>query len=136
MLDVDLPEIEDMPTQQAQVGSRDLKIILKDLPPSQVQLDYLTHIHAIGFRLIGDMFAYLPSASTVVFSGYSQRANNKTGQIVDEYLYSVRVQREVWEKIDFNNLEAIDVVKCFEMFEIVRNISQRGVITPIEPYRN
>lgn len=135
LLDVDLPEIEDMPTQQAEVNRRDLKLTIKDLSQSQIQLDYLTHIHAIGFRLIGDVFAFLPSVSVVVFSGYSQRMDKKTGQVADEYLYSARVQRKIWEQINFKNLETIDVVACFEIFEIKRNITQRGIISPIEPFQ-
>ncbi len=136
LLDVDLPEIDDMPTQQAKVNSKDLKLTIKDLPHSQKQLDYLTHIHAIGFRLIGDVFSHLPSVSVVVFSGYSQRINKKTGQVADEYLYSVRVQRKIWEQVNFKNLESIDVVACFETFEINRNVTQRGIISPIEPFQN
>lgn len=134
LLDVDLPEIENMPTQRAQISKKDFKLTTKDISQSQIQVDYLTHIHAIGFRLIGDVFAYLPSASSVVFSGYSQRANKKTGQIIDEYLYSVRVPRNAWGQINFKNLETIDVVACFDMFEIRRNITQRGIISPIEPF--
>lgn len=136
LLDVDLPEVEDMPTQQANINNKDLRLTIKDIPQSQIQLDYLRHIHAIGFRLIGDVFAYLPSVSIVVFSGYSQRANKKTGQIANEYLYSIRVQRKEWEKINFKNLESIDVVTCFEMFEVNRNVTQRGIILPIEPFQN
>ena len=136
LLDVDLPEVEDMPTQQANINNKDLRLTIKDISQSQIQLDYLRHIHAIGFRLIGDVFAYLPSISIVVFSGYSQRANKKTGQIENEYLYSVRVQRKEWEKINFKNLESIDVVTFFEMFEVKRNITQRGIISPIEPFQN
>jgi Protein of unknown function (DUF4236) len=135
LLDVDLPEIEDMPVQQAGVNSRGLRLSIKDIPRSQIQLDYVTHIHAIGFRLIGYVFAYLPSVSIVVFSGYSQRPSNKTGQVSNEYLYSVRVQRKAWEQINFRNLETIDVVACFEMFEIHRSVTRRGVISPIEPFQ-
>ncbi len=133
-MDVDLPEIEDMPTQQAYVNNRDMKLTIKDRSQSQMQLDYLTHIHAIGFRLIGDVFAHLPSISTVVFSGYSQRVSKKTGQIEDEYLYSVRVPRTLWEQINFDNLEIIDVVACFEQFELRRKVTQRGIISSIEPF--
>ncbi len=50
LLDVDLPEIEDMPTQQAQISKKNFQLTTKDISQSQKQLDYLTHIHAIGFR--------------------------------------------------------------------------------------
>jgi hypothetical protein len=134
LLDVDLPEIEDMPTQEAHVNSRGLHLKLKDRSQTQLRLDYVTHIHAIGFRFIGDVFAYLPSVSTVVFSGYSQRLNDKTGHIEDEYLYSVRVDRARWEEINFDNLEAVDVVAAFEQFDLRRKSTKRGVLSPVEPF--
>lgn len=134
LLDVDLPEIEDMPTGRAQVRQRDLRLIIEERSQSQIQFEYVTHIHAIGFRLIGEVFARLPSVSTVVCSGYSQRVNKNTGRIEDQYLYSVRVPRAMWEQIDFGNLRAIDVITCFERFQIRRNITKRGVISPIEPF--
>lgn len=134
LLDVDLPEIEDMPTQVANVNKRDLRLTIKERSQTQKQVDYMTHIHAIGFRFIGDVFAHLPSVSIVVVSGYSQRVSKKTGNIEDEYLYSARVPRETWEQINFDNLEVIDVVECFERFDLRRKMTKRGVILPIEPF--
>lgn len=133
-LDVDLPEIEDMPTQEAQVSKKDFRLVTKERSQSQIQLDYLTHIHAVGFRFIGDVFAHLPSVSTVIFSGYSQRANRRTGKIETEYLYSVRVPREAWGQINFDNLDTIDVVACFERFDLRRNVTKRGIISPVKPF--
>jgi hypothetical protein len=134
LLDVDLPEIEDMPTQEASVNKRELKLTIKERTQTRKQIDYMTHIHAIGFRFIGDVFAHLPSVSTVVFSGYSQRVSKKTGNIEDEYLYSVRVPRETWEQINFDNLEAVDVVESLGGFDLRRKVTKSGVFSPIEPF--
>jgi hypothetical protein len=76
----------------------------------------------------------LPSITEIVFSGYSQRISNKTGKVEDEYLYSVRVDRNKWREIEFNNLQHIDVVACFEQFSLIRKISSAGVINPITPF--
>ena len=134
LLDVDFPEIEDMPSQVAKVNKRQLSLTIKSRSQKQMRLEYLSHIHAIGFRFIGDVFAHLPTVSQVVFSGYSQRVSKKTGYVEDEYLYSVRVTREAWERINFDNLEALDVVECFKQFELRRRVTQTGVITPVEPF--
>lgn len=134
LLDVDLPEIEDMPEKQTTVNKRDLRLTYIDISDTQKRKNYLVHIHAIGFRLIGEVFVSLPTVSIVVFSGYSQRPNKTTGKIVDEYLYSVRVHRKKWEDINFQNLEAVDIVSCFEEFDLRRKATKTGVITPIEPF--
>jgi len=135
-LDMDLPEIEDMPVQQASVNKRDLKLKIDDRSKTQRQKDYLTHIHAIGFRLIGEIFISLPTVQTVVLSAYSQRSSKVTGQINDEYLYSAKVSRLEWAQINFQNLSAIDVVKSFEEFELRRHVTKTGSMSPIEPFSN
>lgn len=134
LLDVDLPEIEDMPSKESRVNKKQLCITINNGTQKQMRLDYLTHIHSIGFRFIGDVFAYLPSVLKIVFSGYSQRIDKRTGNLEDEYLYSVRVERDLWSKINFHNLTAIDIVKCFDQFELNRKVTSTGVISAIEPF--
>jgi hypothetical protein len=134
LLDVDLPEIEDMPTQVASVGKRDLKLIIGERSKTQLQKDYLIHIYAVGFRLLGEVFVSLPTVETVVLSAYSQRPSKLTGQIQDEYLYSVRVTRSKWSRINFQNLNTIDVVKCFEEFDLRAKMTKTGNISSIEPF--
>ncbi len=134
LLDTDLPEVEDMPTQEAVVNARELRLGYKPRTAAQIQLDYAKHIHGIAFRLVGDVFAHLPSVTTVVFSGYSQRADPKTGNVENQYLLSTRVPHDKWEKINFQNLKAIDVIACFEQFELRRDMTGRGVFSPIEPF--
>jgi hypothetical protein len=133
-LDVDLPEIEDMPTQQASVAARVLKLNIKDRSDMQRRKEYLAHGHAIGFRIIGETFNALPRVQKVVFSGYSQRAEPTTGRVRGDYLYSVRVSRDEWQQIDFHNLEEVDLTLCFERFDLRRKMTKTGVFTPIEPF--
>ena len=132
-LDVDLPEVENMPRDQARVASRGFEILVKEKTDTQVRKEYMTHIHAIGFRLVGEVFVALPTAQTIVCSGYSQRPDPASGNIRDEYLYSVRVTREAWSSISFDNLKAIDPIACLERFEIRRTMSKTGVFAAIQP---
>jgi uncharacterized protein YqeY len=133
VLDVDLPEIEDMPRQQARVASRGFEVLVKEKSDVQVRKEYMAHIHAVAFRLIGETFVALPTARTVVCSGYSQRPDAASGNVRDEYLYSVRVTREAWSSISFHNLKAIDPIACLERFAIRRKMSKTGVLEAIEP---
>lgn len=134
LLDIDLPEIEDIPDQEAVVNRSQLRLVYKKRTDKSMRLDYLTHIHAIGFRIVGDVFAYLPSITNVTVSGYSQRMNKATGHIDNEYLYSARIARSVWKKLNFKNLRAIDVVDSFNLFELRRKVTSTGIIAPIEPF--
>ncbi|CAM3952457.1 DUF4236 domain-containing protein [Bordetella tumbae] len=133
-LDVDLPEIEDMPSKTAAVPSRGLKLSVKDLPAVQVRKRYMAHVHGVGFRIIGETFAALPCARRVTLSGFSQRHDAATGKARDDYLYSVSVARDDWERMDFKQLAMVDVVELLAQFDIRRQMTKTGIFKPIEPF--
>jgi hypothetical protein len=135
-IDVDLPEIEDMPDKTAGVPQRGMKLSVKAMSPTQVQRLYMRHIHSIAFRIIGETFTALPEIQQVVLSGYSQRRDKVTGRINDEYLYSVRVARPEWRGIDFSHrgLRSLDVTEALWQFELRRNMSKTGVFKSVIPF--
>lgn len=133
MVDVDLPEIEDLPDTTAEIGASGRKINFKKRSQAQVRRDYMAHVHGIGFRMLGTIFAALPKTTEVVLSGYSQRNDGATGTVNDEYLYSVRVKREAWERINFDNLPQVEVVECLGQFEIIRDMTKTGVFKAVVP---
>ena len=132
--DVDLPEVEDMPSKIATAPQRGYKLSVKALGPTNIQKLYAQHVHSIGFRLLGEAFGMLPTVQEVCLSGYSQRKSKITGQETDEYLFSLIVPRSGWEKINFDNLQAIDVLEAFTSFNLRRNMSKTGIFKAIEPY--
>lgn len=134
MIDVDLPEIEDLPAEQAAIAKNGMKLNFRNRSESQIRKDYMNHIHGIAFRIIGQTYVALPTIEKIVCSGYSQRPNKATGQINDEYLFSVRVTREEWKKINFGNLKEIDLPACLGSFDIRRKMTKTGVFTPITPF--
>ena len=134
LMDVHLPESEDMPEMYTKVNKREYRLTYAPISNTQQRKNYITHIHAIGFRLIGEVFVSLPTVTKVVFSGYSLRVSKSTGRLDNEYLYSAKVDREKWEEINFKNLEMIDVVSCFEEFNLRRNATSTGIIRAIEPF--
>jgi hypothetical protein len=132
-LDVDLPEIEHMPTKTASLPARGYKVSLKPMSQTQLQQLYIRHIHAVAFRIIGEAFADLPKLREVTLSGYSQRPDAATARLNDEYLLSVRVAREQWAAIDFKNLQAVDVVEAFNRFDLRREMTKAGKFRAIQP---
>lgn len=132
-LDTDLPEIEDLPTDTFRVVERGLKLGSTTLSATQQRKNYMNHIHAIGFRLIGEVFRAIP-VDRVVFSGYSQRVSPATAHVEDQYLYSVKVQRSQWQQLNFSNLEALSLTEVMETFELKRNMTKTGIFRGIEPF--
>ena len=133
-MDVDLPEIEDMPTRTAEVAARGLKLNFHALSETQVRKMYLTHVHAVLFRAIGEVFATLPGVRTLDCSGFSERADPATGHTRNDYLLSVRVTRAQWEQIDFTGLAGVDPVASLTRFELRCDSTASGVLRPIEPF--
>src|SRR3546814_6207473 len=80
-LDVDLPELEDMPSKIAAVPARGLKLSVKDLPAAQIRKRYMAHVHGLGFRIVGESFAALPSDQRVTLSRFSQRSDEHTSEL-------------------------------------------------------
>ena len=52
-VDIDLPEIEDMPRRQVSVPSRGLRLSIRTISDTQNRRNYARHIHGVLFRIIG-----------------------------------------------------------------------------------
>ena len=132
-LDVDLPEIEDFPANEAKPGTDGLVVQL--LSESRKRRHYAAHIHGILFRLIGEGFAALQRVEQIMASGYSQRLSKATGHIENQYLLSVRVTREGWRRLNFSDLAQVDPVEALPItsVDIVRKMTKTGIFTPIAP---
>ena len=133
-VDVDLPEIEDMPRRQASVPSRGLRLSIKTISDARNRRNYARHIHGVLFRTIGEAFVSFPRMRQVVGSGYSQRLDRATGTIADEYLISVSADRRGWSRIDFSSLDRVDPVAALGQFNLRRRMTRTGVFTAIEPF--
>lgn len=133
VLDVDLPEAEDMPTRDAERAARGFKLNIRTRPAVEVRGLYARHVHAVLFRLVGTAFHMLPALDEVVASGYSQRRDPATAREREDYLVSVRVRREAWSVLDFGALEHLDPVASLGAFECVRDLSDSDAFAPIEP---
>lgn len=134
LLDVDLPELEDMPTKLAAVPARGLKLSVKELSATKIKRLYAEHVHGILFRLIGEVFAALPTVTVVIASGYSQRRDPATAQMRNDYLLSVQVLRSDWEENDFQHLSAIDVVEALARYDLRRDMLKTGLLKTITPH--
>jgi len=133
-LDVDLPEIEDLPPQQARLGASGRRLVIKAKSQKTLHLEYARHIHGIVFRLVGTVLATLPATQQVVVSGYSQRLDKTTGRINDDYLFSFKVDRQGFRRIDFQALDRLDPIAALGVFEHRRKMTASGVFRVIEPF--
>jgi len=133
-LDVDLPEIEDLPQRVATMAASGKKLNVKAKPQKSLRMEYARHVHGIALRIAAMTAAVLPWAETIQLSGFSQRLDKATGVTNDDYLFSVRFTRTGLEKIDFQSLEAVDPIEAMAAFDHRRKMSATGVFKAIQPY--
>ncbi len=95
MVDLDLPEIEDMP-QNTLSELADGTIKIKQKSKKQQYEDYRTCTFGLGEYVASHMFAVVPQAEKIVVSAYTQRRNEKTGDLLDVFIYSVIFERSAF----------------------------------------
>ena len=134
VLDVDLPEIEDLPATEARVTKRPLGIAHDPLSPRRLRERYMRHVHGVALRLVGETFAWLPGCSRVTLSAYTQRPDKATARIEDAWLFSARVERASWARLDFAHLGRLDPVACLAGFDLRRDMTPTGIFKPVTPF--
>lgn len=136
MLDVNLPEIEDFPSTELRIYRRGIGVSVKHLSQRALRKLYMAHVHGTGFRLIGEGFACAPTVNNIILSAFTQTTNSATGREEDKYLYSVKVNRQTWNTINFSGLDQVDPVQALSMFCLRRDMTKTGIFRGIEPWED
>lgn len=131
-LDVDLPEVEDIPTIEYRLNKRGTEVLEKNKTDKKIRMEYARFVHGILFKLVAISFSSLPF-NTVKISGFTQRVDRATGRINDDYIISTEVLRSEFERINFNGLDMIDPVMSFDNFALARNMTATGIFKVVEP---
>lgn len=130
MVDLDLPEIEDMPTEKAaKLANGTVK--KKNKTQKEIKEDYVNCVFGLAVFFASNLFNLSPSIKNIVLSGYTQRRNQKTGDIQDDYVYSIKFLRDVFEKRD--NLQEKPLDFCMK-FENRCNITSTMIMKTIKPF--
>lgn len=131
-LDVDLPEIEDMPDKTYRVNARGTEISEKAMTQKTQRENYARHVHGCLLRLAGIALQALPFDS-VVISGFTQRISKRTGYLEDEYILSCKCSRAQMETINFGGIGHVDPVEALGDFPLIRKMSSTFIFQAIEP---
>ena len=132
LIEVDLPEYEMLPTSSVRVNARGTEIIEKELSQKAMRERYALHVHGIVLRLAGMAFCALPF-NTVIISGFTQRISKQTGHLNDEYILSSRIERYLFERLNFSNLENVSPIDAFDKFQTQRRMSATFIFQPVTP---
>ena len=106
MIDLDLPEIEDMP-QNTLAELADGTVKIKKKTKKQQYEDYRTCVFGLGEYVASHALNVVPQAKKIVVSAYTQRRDEKTGDQLDVFIYSVVFERGAFTK-DYQEKDPYD----------------------------
>ena len=129
-IDLDLPEIENMPQDKANVLSSG-KISIKQKTQKELKQEYSQCVSGISFYLGGTFFNISTAIKEILISGYTQRTNKATGIIEDQYIYSLKLTRDKFSTLNF---EKVDPIEAFSNFENNRTLSSSYDFKTIVPW--
>ena len=96
LVDLDLPEIEDMPQKKlTELASGEVKI--KEKSQKEKRMDYQMCVFGLGEFVAAHLLNLIPQAECVLVSAYTQRRDQETGDLNDTYIYSVAFERKAFK---------------------------------------
>jgi hypothetical protein len=133
LLDVDLPEIEDMPTARWAPNNGFGSLVAKNITPQGVAALYLGHISSLILRLIGHSFSVSSEIRSVAVSAYTQRSGS-TGRVDDEYVAVAEIDRNGWNQVDRSQMSSIDPENLLRRFGARMEANSRGILKILQPF--
>jgi hypothetical protein len=133
-LDLQLPNEDEMPDKAWSLPARQYRLTPKALSASKRRQLYRDYVHAIAFRVVGEVFARLPSIQSVSISGYRERTNSATGGLQYEYILSALITRNRWSDIELSKLRDIEPTESMQLFELRRRMTATSIFKAVDPF--
>ncbi len=128
-VDLDLPEIEDLDRQYPAYNNG--RIVYKRKTNADMKEEYARLVLSLGVFLTANYFNVSSYIDEVVMSAFTT-VRDKTGDLVDQYLYSVKYMREAFENCDLSEVD--DLYQFLLQFENRINMSSAYTFKAIKPY--
>ncbi|MBQ2656986.1 MAG: DUF4236 domain-containing protein [Erysipelotrichaceae bacterium] len=128
-VDLDLPEIENVSTEYPLEALG--KIVYKKKSSAELKEEYARTVMSLGIFLSANYFNLSSYIDEIVLSGFNT-VRNKNGDLVDQYLYSVRYTRDLFEKTNLSEVD--DPYEFILRFENRINMSSNHTFKAIKPY--
>ena len=127
-VDLDLPEIEDMLSEDL-VELSNGTLIEKNKTEKEINMDYVNCVFGLAIFLTSYIYNIAIGIQEIVVSGYTQRRND-IGDLVDDYIYSVKFNRNDFANIDFEKNPEEIIVEFTNRY----NLTMVKKFKAIQPY--
>lgn len=129
-IDLDLPEIEDLNTEKADITASG-KLSVKKKSKKVLNEEYAKGVAGLAYFFAAHVFNISFSIDNILISGYTQRNNPKNGKVEDQYIYSILFERGKFQEL---NIQKINPLESMGIFKNVSNIDSSFLMKPIEPF--
>ncbi|MCT8138747.1 DUF4236 domain-containing protein [Anaerobacillus sp. CMMVII] len=129
-LDVDLPQMEEIPLTKAEI-LKSGKVKIQKKSQRELREHYAIMVGGTALYLCSYVFSLLPTCETIIISGYTQVKNKTTGHLDDYYLYSLKVDKSVFYSL---NISEVHPISAFENFQPIMNTTKTFIFREITPY--
>ena len=112
------------PDEEYNVCEKEFTIQETKLSKAKKHQYYMDQLHSIGFRLIGETFRALTDINHIIFSGFARQEHSGEKALNPVCLYSVELNKEQWQGINFDLLPQLSPVEVISGFTIRRKVSE------------
>lgn len=113
LVDLDLPEIEDLPQQKIVITPTGKKSI-RNKGLTDLRSDYANCVLGLAIQVAHSIFNVSLRVNTVEISAYTQRKDANSAVPTDQYIFIVNFDRETFSQIDFDKLPAVQIMDFFK----------------------
>lgn len=127
-IDLDLPEIEDLPTIEASL-LKSGRISVQNKTGKRLRDDYAKCVTGLGLLIASVAFNASVDVERVEMGAYTQRVDKSDGHVKNDYIYSIEFDRETFSGINF---EHIDPIACFQNFNHQMELTKTFIFRSIK----
>ena len=112
-VDLDLPEIEDMPQNKIVVNPSGKRSI-RSKSQTNLREDYANCVCGLSMYVAGIIFNTCLKIQEVEVSGFTQRCGENSALATDQYVLIIRYTREQFKEIAFEKLTSLEIINFFK----------------------
>ena len=112
-VDLDLPEIEDIPDQKIVLTSTGKKSI-RSKSQTDLRSDYAHCVLGLAMNVAFSIFNVSLKIKEVEIMGYTQRKEDNSAIATDQYVFVINFDRDTFARIDFKRLSAVQIIDFFK----------------------
>jgi len=113
LVDLDLPEIEDVPEKKITLTPTGKKSI-RAKSQTNLREDYFYCICGLSMFVAHHIFNVSLRINEIEIMGFTQRQGDNTAQVTDQYVLLVKYDRATFERVPFNKLTPLQILNLFQ----------------------